>query len=336
MSDDPENRGAAPLPEKTATSNSSKTSDTTGRTEGKTPFIPAWLDDAGLSAATFRVYSHLARSADNSTGIAWPSYQRMTAICGLGKSTVRRCLEELEERKMIAKAGKPFGGSCRYRVLPIVPPQGQIDVANSSTSDPIEAAPIVPPQDCNSPSDGTSIVPPQGQEGSPKKVPQRRVSNKEVSPEGIQFAQWFKSSLPETLNLRPNWQQSFAEIYDQLVRIDKRNPEQIREVSRWARTDGFWKSNFMSPSKLRDRNQGGIQYFDVFAEKMKRSTANKSTSPAITESRGGNGLEEHLAAKRKAKGEWPEPEINFSRLRMNSRDERRAREYPDEFKDLPD
>lgn len=142
----------------------------------RVPFIPAWLDDAGLSAATFRVYCHLARSADNFTGIAWPSYERMTAICGLGKSTVRRCLEELEGRKMIAKAGKPFGGSCRYRVLPIVPPQGQMQDSNSSTTDPIEAAPIVPPQNCNSPSDGTSIVPPQGHEGSPKKVLQLRES----------------------------------------------------------------------------------------------------------------------------------------------------------------
>lgn len=83
---------------------------------------------------------------------------------------------------MIAKAGKPFGGSCRYRVFPIVPLQGQMDVANSSTSDPIEAAPIVPPQDCNSPSDGTSIVPPQGQEGYPLKVPKKKVPQNEDTP----------------------------------------------------------------------------------------------------------------------------------------------------------
>ena len=93
-------------------------------------------------------------------------------------------------------------------------------------------------------------------------------------------AQWFKSSLPETINLKANWQQSFGEIYDKLVRIDKRNPDQIREVSRWARTDSFWQSNFLSPSKLRDRNPSGIQYFDVFTEKMKE-TPNKKTAVNI-------------------------------------------------------
>jgi hypothetical protein len=145
------------------------------------PFIPSWLDEAAMSPAEMRVFVHLLRSADNSTGIAWPSYERMTAICQLGKSTVRRCLEELEGRKLIAKAGKPFGGSCRYRVLPIVPLQGQLEPSNSSTTGTIGNPPIVPPQDCNSPSDGTPIVPPQGQEGNPKKEIQRRKSKAEVS-----------------------------------------------------------------------------------------------------------------------------------------------------------
>jgi hypothetical protein len=145
--------------------------------ENQLPFIPGWLDSAGLSMAEFRHYCHLRRCADNKTGIAWPSYKTMTSTCGTGKTTTRRCLEELERRGLIAKIGKPFGGSCRYRVLaPIVSPQGQMDVANSSTTGTIEAAPIVPPQDRNNPSGGTPIVPPQGQEGKPKKVNQKKVN----------------------------------------------------------------------------------------------------------------------------------------------------------------
>jgi hypothetical protein len=46
------------------------------------------------------------------------------------------------------------------------------------------------------------------------KVPQRKLSNKEVSPEGIQFADWFKSTLPESVNLKANWRESFAKIHD--------------------------------------------------------------------------------------------------------------------------
>ena len=162
-----------------------------------------------------------------------------------------------------------------------------MDTANSSTTGTIEAVPIVPPQDRNSPSGGTSIVPPQGQEGNPKKVIQRRLSKSEVSSDGIQFAQWFKSTLPKTVNLKANWQESFAKEYDDLMQIDKRSPEQIMAVCRWARTDSFWQKIFMSPAKLRKRNGEGIQYFDVIAEKMKAPSAwpSKATVPTIDHSK---------------------------------------------------
>jgi hypothetical protein len=229
------------------------------------PFIPAWLDESGLSPAEFRIYSHLCRRADNATGIAWPSYKAMVETCGSSKTTIRRCLERLEEIGLIANMGKPFAGSCRYR--PIVPPEGQLDGANSSTTGTIEAAPIVPPVAANSSTRGTPIVPPEGQEGTPKKVIHRR--NTSLSPEAIEFADWFKSTLPQTVNLESNWRQSFAKVHDELVRLDKRTPEQIKAVSRWARADSFWSPNFMSPLKLRKRNRDGTQYFDVFTEKMK-------------------------------------------------------------------
>lgn len=278
------------------------------------PFIPAWLDDSGLSPAEMRVFVHLCRSADNQTGIAWPSYRRMIEITGMGKSTIRRAIESLEDQhKLIAKMGKPFAGSCRYKVLPIVPPEGQKESSNSSTRAPIEAAPIVPPQTRNSPSDETSIVPPEGQEGNPKKVIQRRVSNKENSPEGIEFAKWFKSTLPETINLKSNWQEHFAKAHDDLVRLDHRSSEEIRRVSQWARTEDFWQSRFMSPAKLRDRNKEGIQYFDVFVEQMKQSS--KPSSTITTGNR--RGHEERLQSDHRAEKrsrEYHQPRIQPRRL----------------------
>ena len=140
------------------------------------PLIPAWLDDAGLSPAEMRVMVHFCRRADNKSGIAWPSYESMVAITRMSKSTIRRAIEELKRRELIQAIGKPFAGSCRYKVLPIVPPEGQKEVSNSSTREPIEAAPIVSPENCNSSISLPPIVPPEGQEGNPKKEVQRRKS----------------------------------------------------------------------------------------------------------------------------------------------------------------
>jgi len=159
--------------------------------ENPRPFVPSWLDDFGLSQAEFRIYCHLCRRADNQTGIAWPSYASMIEVCGAGKTTIRRCLDRLAsvEVGLITKVGKPFGGSCRYKILTaIVPSGGQLSGANSSATGTIEGTPIVPPQDCNSSTRGTPIVPPQdsnssargtgrvSKEGHPIKVIQLRTS----------------------------------------------------------------------------------------------------------------------------------------------------------------
>ena len=88
-----------------------------------------------------------------------------------------------------------------------------------------------------------------------------------ASSEGITFAHWFRDTLSEKTNMPDRWEKSFAQTYDDLVRLDGRNDAEIRRVCQWARTDSFWASNFQSPSKLRKRNNDGIQYYDVFLEK---------------------------------------------------------------------
>ena len=88
-----------------------------------------------------------------------------------------------------------------------------------------------------------------------------------TSPEGLTFAHWFRDTLPEKTNMPDRWEKSFAQVYDDLVRLDGRDGAEIRRVCQWARNDSFWSSNFQSPAKLRKRNKDGIQYYDVFLEK---------------------------------------------------------------------
>jgi len=80
--------------------------------------------------------------------------------------------------------------------------------------------------------------------------------------------------------LPKNWLQSWCKSYRDLVRLDNRSPEQIREVCRWGRTDAFWSKNFRSPSKLRERDKQGTLWFDVFSERMKQPS--NGPKPATT------------------------------------------------------
>lgn len=94
-----------------------------------------------------------------------------------------------------------------------------------------------------------------------------------ASERGLKFADWFKTILPPKINLSGNWRENWAKCFDDMLRLDKRTPEEIQKVCQWARSDDFWGSNFMSPMKLRERKDA-VQYFDTFAAKMASASAN--------------------------------------------------------------
>lgn len=82
------------------------------------------------------------------------------------------------------------------------------------------------------------------------------------------FAKWFRTLLPAEMRLAEGWAAAWAQCYDQMTRLDGRTPEQIRDVCQWARRDEFWRKNFLSPLKLRQRDSGQVMYFDRFLAKM--------------------------------------------------------------------
>ena len=49
---------------------------------------------------------------------------------------------------------------------------------------------------------------------------------------------------------KPNFQK-WATDFDKLIRIDKRDPTEIKNIIEWAQKDNFWKSNILSPTKLK-------------------------------------------------------------------------------------
>jgi Helix-turn-helix domain len=71
-------------------------------------FIPATLDDAGLSPIQFRMYGHIARRAGNK-GHYWESIPNAANHCGVDQRTARKAIRSLEKLNMIrcvkAKAG---------------------------------------------------------------------------------------------------------------------------------------------------------------------------------------------------------------------------------------
>ena len=79
--------------------------------KGRRVFMPAVLDDAGLSCHQFRVFAHLARHrADYS-----PRVEQMARTCCMKPDAVRAAIQALEARRMIRIIAPP--GRARQYVL---------------------------------------------------------------------------------------------------------------------------------------------------------------------------------------------------------------------------
>ncbi len=100
----------------------------------------------------------------------------------------------------------------------------------------------------------------------------------ELTMEAVKFVDWFLDLLQKTgakvPHMTPGIRVAWADTYEKLVRIDGRKKEEIVQICRWARRDSFWSSNFLSPAKLRQKNNDQVFYYDVFLNKLSSSPRN--------------------------------------------------------------
>ena len=63
----------------------------------------------------------------------------------------------------------------------------------------------------------------------------------------------FKHILRNNPNAKQPNLQIWAKQIDFMIRIDHRNPDEIREVIKWCQSDTFWMTNILSTKKLHDK-----------------------------------------------------------------------------------
>jgi hypothetical protein len=221
-------------------------------------FVHSKIDDLGLSMAAFRIYGHLARRAGG--GLAYPGIDSMAAICRCAKNTVVAAVRELEARCMIV-ANRIKGKGTTYRLTK------SSEWTREETTTP--AKEITEPRKIDNATPANGVTKGNPSEDNPKKeIPDV------VSMDGFFFADWFQKLLPSDFKLQGNWRTLWAKTYDDMVRIDQRTKQQIAAACKWARQDEFWRKNFFSPVKLRQKKDG-IQYFDIFTSRHNAAAPNR-------------------------------------------------------------
>lgn len=72
------------------------------------------------------------------------------------------------------------------------------------------------------------------------------------------------------IDIRPKEKnKNWIDTIDKLIRLDGKDPTEIKAVISWARKDEFWSKNFLSLTKLRIKNKEDVKYYDVFNENRK-------------------------------------------------------------------
>ena len=128
------------------------------------PFIPAWLDEAGLTAADFRVLANLWRRAGR-RGVCWPAVSSIARTCRLDLKTVWAVLRRLEAAGFLRRQ-KHYRNANEY-VLTV----WSID-PNGTPTQPVELTQTAPrqlTQTAPHPIDPFGTPPRYSIEGTPKK-----------------------------------------------------------------------------------------------------------------------------------------------------------------------
>jgi hypothetical protein len=105
-------------------------------TQTHNAFIPAWLDDAGLTTAQFRLFCHVARR-----GICFETLDNIARVCRVKRRTAQLALKHLEDTGFVSakrEYGRPvvYASQSHARVVPqtAYPPNTRIGLQKGSTA----------------------------------------------------------------------------------------------------------------------------------------------------------------------------------------------------------
>ncbi len=120
------------------------------------------------------------------------------------------------------------------------------------------------------------------QKRNKEKTNKKEKKRKELDLECHEFANWFRSLLPDDIAARVKEKdlENWADTYDKLIRVDKHPREEIKAVVEFGRS-GWWAKNFLSPMKLRRPDKDGTPYYTVFYNQMR--TERNGTARAVQE-----------------------------------------------------
>lgn len=213
------------------------------------------LNEAPVDNPTSKlVLIALANHARPDGSSAFPSVQRMMRYTCLSERSVRQHLGLLEEAGIIER--------CDQRIVAAYidradrRPTGYNLCINSGSG--VHDMQVVSERGASHAANGVQDVPERGAGRAPKPLNNRTskpsTSDVESKQAAADLAKEFVDSLMSTAprgSRPPKVTAAWVNTFDRMLRLDKRTPDQIRQIMRLAHHHTFWKKNILSPDSLR-------------------------------------------------------------------------------------
>lgn len=222
----------------------------------------AWQQDIKPATAKL-VLLCLADCHSDETGRCNPSILHIAKTTGLDRKTVITSLSILESIGAFV-AIKNYGSWTQYKLQTSTKNGTGMPEATSPNNGTGKAVPVpktvqvqpVPKtvQVEQKPVPKTVQVSPDQSQKRDTNLKHKRIRDKTLCPDHLKMAEWIwvKVQSVTQSTKTPNLE-AWADDVRKLNEIDKRDLRLIGEVFLWAHTDQFWKTNILSPAKLRDK-----------------------------------------------------------------------------------
>lgn len=210
--------------------------------------IPNWIFESPISPTAIKLYLVLRKNGDNKRGTSYYSRKKLAEQLGTSPNTMDRAKKELID----------IGALCQINRKN---DQGDwtSNLYHVHTNCLLDCRYLLSKMGRPIPTDGETPIPTNGElTNNHLELRTKELSTRTYGAEVNSMANLLADLIKANGINRPDVTDKWLADIERLNRIDGYSWEQIESTIRWVQADSFWRSNVLSPSKLR-KQFGALQ-----------------------------------------------------------------------------
>ena len=212
--------------------------------------IPNWILESDISAQAVRLYLFFQKYGDNKTKVSFWSRRKMSDAMGVSPATMDRAKKELIEIGALCQINR-FTEDENWTSNMYHTHWNQ----NKSCT---VLTPMIKNEDTHPVYDEPPISIDDELTNNHLELRTNELSTRTYGDEVIQLSNLFADLIEANGIKRPSVTEKWHQEIERLNRIDGYSWQQIEATIRWVQNDSFWRSNVLSPAKLR-KQFGALQ-----------------------------------------------------------------------------